>query len=122
MLRKIRICLQIIMMTLVTLLLLGIGFRVHLLGGQNPVFARLVGPEPHPCDFTPFLAHLHFRENLLQRNLSFGHHARFLLVARWQSQEKPFQLRQGKQSAALWFPRRVRPCDNHRFCTCHDLV
>ena len=33
MLRKIRICLQIIMMTLATLLLLGIGFRVHLWAG-----------------------------------------------------------------------------------------
>ena len=33
MLRKIRICLQIIMMVLVTLLLLGIGFRVHLWAG-----------------------------------------------------------------------------------------
>ena len=33
MLRKIRICLQVVMMTLVTLLLLGIGFRVHLWAG-----------------------------------------------------------------------------------------
>ena len=33
MLRKIRICLQLIMITLVTLLLLGIGFRVHLWAG-----------------------------------------------------------------------------------------
>ena len=33
MLRKIRICLQIIVMALVTLLLLGIGFRVHLWAG-----------------------------------------------------------------------------------------
>ena len=33
MLRKIRICLQVVMMTLITLLLLGIGFRVHLWAG-----------------------------------------------------------------------------------------
>ena len=33
MLRKLRICLQVVMMTLVTLLLLGIGFRVHLWAG-----------------------------------------------------------------------------------------
>ena len=33
MLRKLRICLQVIVMTLVTLLLLGIGFRVHLWAG-----------------------------------------------------------------------------------------
>ena len=33
MLRKIRICLQVVMMTLVTLLLLGIGFQVHLWAG-----------------------------------------------------------------------------------------
>ena len=33
MLRKIRICLQVVTMTLVTLLLLGIGFRVHLWAG-----------------------------------------------------------------------------------------
>ena len=33
MLRKLRICLQIIVMALVTLLLLGIGFRVHLWAG-----------------------------------------------------------------------------------------
>ena len=33
MLRKIRICLQLIMITLITLLLLGIGFRVHLWAG-----------------------------------------------------------------------------------------
>ena len=33
MLRKIRICLQLIMITLVTMLLLGIGFRVHLWAG-----------------------------------------------------------------------------------------
>ena len=33
MLRKIRICLQVVMMTLMTLLLLGIGFRVHLWAG-----------------------------------------------------------------------------------------
>ncbi len=33
MLRKIRICLQVVMMTLVTLLLLGIGFRVYLWAG-----------------------------------------------------------------------------------------
>ena len=33
MLRKIRICLQVVVMTLVTLLLLGIGFRVHLWAG-----------------------------------------------------------------------------------------
>ena len=33
MLRKIRICLQVVMITLVTLLLLGIGFRVHLWAG-----------------------------------------------------------------------------------------
>ena len=33
MLRKIRICLQVVMMTLATLLLLGIGFRVHLWAG-----------------------------------------------------------------------------------------
>ena len=33
MLRKLRICLQVVMMTLVTLLLLGIGFQVHLWAG-----------------------------------------------------------------------------------------
>ena len=33
MLRKIRIVLQVVMMTLATLLLLGIGFRVHLWAG-----------------------------------------------------------------------------------------
>ncbi|MCR5658199.1 MAG: 4Fe-4S binding protein [Bacteroidales bacterium] len=33
MLRKLRICLQVVMMTLATLLLLGIGFRVHLWAG-----------------------------------------------------------------------------------------
>ena len=33
MLRKIRICLQVVTITLVTLLLLGIGFRVHLWAG-----------------------------------------------------------------------------------------